>query len=30
MDIAFLLLTAALAAGTIGLIFGFEHLRGRK
>jgi len=30
MDVAFLLLTAALAAGTIGLIFGFEHLRGRK
>ena len=30
MDIAFLLLVAALAAVTIGLIYGFERLRGRK
>jgi hypothetical protein len=30
MDIAFLLLTVALAAVTIGLIFGFERLRGRE
>jgi hypothetical protein len=30
MDIAFLLLTAALAAVTIGLIYGFDRLRGRK
>ena len=30
MDIAFLLMIAALAAATIGLIFGFERLRGRK
>jgi len=30
MDLAFLALTAALAAVTIGLIYGFEHLRGSK
>ena len=30
MDIAYLLLIAALAAVTIGLIHGFERLRGRK
>jgi hypothetical protein len=31
MDIAFLLLTAALATVTIGLIYGFERLRvGKK
>ena len=30
MDVAFLLLTTALAAATIGLIYGFERLRGRK
>ena len=30
MDVAFLLLTAALAAVTVGLIYGFEHLRGHK
>jgi hypothetical protein len=30
MDIAYLVLTAALAAVTLGLIYGFEHLRGRK
>ncbi len=30
MDVAFLLLVAALAAGTIGLIFGFEHLGDSK
>ena len=30
MDIAFLLLIAALAAATIGLIFGCERLRGSK
>ncbi len=30
MDVAFLLLTAALAAVTIGLIYGFERLRGSK
>jgi hypothetical protein len=30
MDVAFLLLTAALSAITIGLIFAFERLRGRK
>jgi len=30
MDIPFLLLTAALAAVTIGLIYGFERLRGSK
>jgi hypothetical protein len=30
MDIPFLLLTAALAAATIGLIYGFERLRRSK
>ena len=30
MDIAFLALTAALAAVTLALIFGFERLRRRK
>ena len=30
MDIPFLLLTAVLAAVTIGLIYGFERLRGSK
>jgi hypothetical protein len=30
MDVAFLLLTAALAAITVGLIFAFERLRGSK
>jgi hypothetical protein len=30
MDIAYLLLVAALAATTIGLIFALECLRGRK
>lgn len=30
MDVAFLLLTVALSAITIGLIFSFERLRGRK
>ena len=30
MDVVYLLLTAALAAATIGLIFAFERLRGRK
>jgi len=30
MDVAFLVLIAALAAGTIGLIYGLERLRGRK
>lgn len=30
MDLAFLLLTAALAAITIGLVYGFERLRGPK
>lgn len=30
MDVVFLLLTAALAAVTIGLIYGFERLRGPK
>lgn len=30
MDVAFLLLTAALAAVTLGLIFAFERLRGSK
>jgi hypothetical protein len=30
MDLAFLALVAALAAATIGLIYGFERLRGRK
>ena len=30
MDVAFLLLTAALAAATIGLIFAFERLGGRQ
>ncbi len=30
MDVAFLLLIAALAAVTIGLIYGFERLRGPK
>lgn len=30
MDVTFLLLIAVLAAATIGLIYGFEHLRGRK
>jgi hypothetical protein len=30
MDIALLLLTAALAAVTIGLIYGFERLRGGR
>ncbi len=29
MDIAFTLLVAALAAATIGLIYGFERLRGK-
>lgn len=30
MDLAYLLLTAALAAVTIGLIFAFERLEGRQ
>jgi len=30
MDIPFLLLTAVLAVVTIGLIYGFERLRGSK
>ena len=30
MDVPFLLLTAALAAVTIGVIYGFERLRGSK
>lgn len=30
MDLPFLLLTVALAAVTIGLIYGFERLRGSK
>lgn len=30
MDIAFLLLLAALSAATIGLVFAFERLRDRK
>jgi len=30
MDIAFLALVAALAAVTVGLIYGCEHLRGHK
>ncbi len=30
MDLAFLALIAALAAVTIGLIYGIEHLRGSK
>jgi hypothetical protein len=30
MDLVFLALIAALAAATIGLIYGFERLRGRK
>ena len=30
MDLAFLALIAALAAVTIGLIYGIEHLRGGK
>jgi hypothetical protein len=30
MDLLFLLLTAGLAAATIGLIYGFERLRGPK
>jgi len=30
MDIAFVLLVAALTAVTIGLIYAFERLRGRK
>jgi hypothetical protein len=30
MDVPFLLLTAFLAAITIGLIYGFERLRGGK
>jgi hypothetical protein len=30
MDVAFLLLTAALAAVTIGLVYGFDRLRDRK
>ena len=30
MDVPFLLLIAALAAVTIGLIYGFERLRGSK
>ena len=30
MDVPFLLLTAALAAVTIGLIYGLERLRGSK
>jgi hypothetical protein len=30
MDLVFLALITALAAATIGLIYGFERLRGRK
>jgi hypothetical protein len=30
MDLVFLALVAGLAAATIGLIYGFERLRGRK
>jgi hypothetical protein len=30
MDLAFLVLIAALAAATIGLIYGLEHLRRGK
>jgi hypothetical protein len=30
VDLLFLLLIAALGAVTIGLVYGFEHLRGRK
>jgi hypothetical protein len=30
MDLAYLILIAALGAVTIGLIYGFEQLRGRK
>ena len=30
MDIPFLLLTVALAAITIGLVYGYERLRDRK
>jgi hypothetical protein len=30
MDIAFLLLTAGLAAVTIGLVYAYERLRDRK
>jgi len=30
MDVAFLLLIAALAGVTIGLIYGFERLRGSR
>ena len=30
MDLAFLLLIAALAAATVGLVYGLERLRGRK
>jgi hypothetical protein len=30
MDLVFLLLIAALAAGTLGLVYGLERLRGPK
>lgn len=30
MDLFFLVLIAALAAATIGLVYGLERLRGRK
>jgi len=30
MDLTYLLLTTVLATATIGLIFAFERLRGRK
>jgi hypothetical protein len=30
MDLLYLLLAAGLSAATIGLIYGFERLRGRK
>ena len=30
MDLVFLALIAALAAATIGLVYGLERLRGRK
>lgn len=30
MDLVYLVLIAALAAATIGLVFGFERLKGRK
>jgi hypothetical protein len=30
MDLVFLLLIAALAAATLGLVYGLERLRGRK